>query len=61
MPNTQESRLGLDDEAIRDLAQRLAMHLREELGDRLIPLQDAFEAHRTNVTVDAEPDGEAHR
>ena len=35
MADDAKSRLGLTDDAIRELAYRLAMHLREELGDLL--------------------------
>lgn len=41
-----EPHLNLSDDMIRELAQRLAAHLREELGDRLIPFQQAYDAAR---------------
>ena len=42
MADDAKSRLGLTDDAIRELAYRLAVHLREELGDRLTPLQTLY-------------------
>jgi hypothetical protein len=42
----RETRLDMSEAAIKELAQRLASHLREEMGDRLIPLQRAFDASR---------------
>ena len=42
MADDAKSRLGLTDDAIRELAYRLAVHLREELGDRLTPLQKLY-------------------
>ena len=51
MADDAKSRLGLTDDAIRELAYRLAMHLREELGDRLTPLQKLYDEGRDHDGV----------
>jgi hypothetical protein len=53
MRDNPENGLGLSDAAIKDLAQRLAAHLRDELGDRLLPLQQAYDAQRVHGAEDA--------
>jgi hypothetical protein len=56
MANMQDSKLGLDEAAIRDLAQRLAIHLRVELGDRLLPLQEAYSSQRQITSTVSDSD-----
>lgn len=57
MADDAKSRLGLTDDAIRELAYRLAVHLREELGDRLTPLQKLYaDREQEGVRNDARED-----
>lgn len=58
---TDDPHLNLSDDMIRELAQRLADHLRVELGDRLTPFQRAYATARDlerqyqkNIEGDAE-------